>query len=91
MKKATELLPEFLINEIQKYVQGETIYIPKSKDNHKKWGSVSGGREEINQRNLVIKQSFLSGKSIEELADEFFLSTETIKKIVYNRKLKISG
>lgn len=27
--KATNILPEELISEIQKYIQGETIYIPK--------------------------------------------------------------
>jgi DNA-binding NarL/FixJ family response regulator len=91
MKKATELLPEYLIHEIQKYVQGESIYIPKTKENHQKWGSVSGGRKEIHQRNLEIKKAFLSGKTIDQLGDEFFLSIETIKKIVYNSKLKISG
>ncbi|MET3196144.1 hypothetical protein ABID96_003112 [Bacillus sp. OAE603] len=33
--KATAILPEKLISEIQKYVQGETIYIPKPETTHK--------------------------------------------------------
>ncbi len=35
--KATAILPEKLISEIQKYVQGKTIYIPKPESSHQKW------------------------------------------------------
>ena len=34
--KANAVLPESLITEIQKYIQGETIYIPKQAK-HYKW------------------------------------------------------
>lgn len=37
--KATAILPEKLISEIQKYVQGKTIYIPKPETSHQKWGA----------------------------------------------------
>lgn len=69
--------------EIQKYVQGETIYIPKPRNNHQKWGTQSGGRKYIDQRNAMIKKAFKNGTTIDQLADEYFLSIETIKKIVY--------
>ncbi|WP_336823710.1 CD3324 family protein [Sporosarcina sp. USHLN248] len=80
------MLPEELLVEIQKYVQGETIYIPKQKCTYEKWGSLSGGRKKIDERNASIRDGFTSGKSICQLAQEYFLSTETIKKIVYSRK-----
>lgn len=32
--KATAILPEKLISEIQKYVQGKTLYIPKTESSH---------------------------------------------------------
>ncbi|KKI94126.1 hypothetical protein WQ54_00890 [Bacillus sp. SA1-12] len=80
---ANHVLPEELIKEIQKYVQGETVYIPKPKRNHQKWGSNSGSRQLIDDRNTKIKNSFKNGNAIDQLADEFFLSIETIKKIVY--------
>ena len=32
---------ESLITEIQKYIQGETIYIPKQETKHYKWGTRS--------------------------------------------------
>ncbi|MEK4030618.1 MULTISPECIES: CD3324 family protein [Bacillaceae] len=83
--KATAILPEQLIIEIQKYVQGETIYIPKPKTAYQKWGSRSGGRKFIDDRNAAIRRAFQNGEMIERLADEYCLSVETIKKIVYSK------
>ena len=82
--KATSILPESLLVEIQKYVQGETIYIPKVEGTYQKWGSLSGGRKKIDERNTSIKNAFYNGKSISQLAHEYYLSIETIKKIVYS-------
>ncbi|MFS0553202.1 CD3324 family protein [Brevibacillus sp. 179-C9.3 HS] len=83
--KANLILPESLLAEIQKYVQGETIYIPKTKVAHQKWGTRTGGRKLLDERNTAIKSSFQAGSSISQLAEKYFLSTETIKKIVYTR------
>ncbi|QHM14747.1 hypothetical protein C7M29_02449 [Bacillus subtilis] len=47
--KATAILPEKLISEIQKYVQGKTIYIPKPESSHQKWGACSGTRKLIDR------------------------------------------
>jgi Mor family transcriptional regulator len=83
---ANNILPEKLIMEIQKYVQGETIYIPKLESAYRKWGSLSGGRKQLDKRNAAIRRSFVHGSTIEDLADEYFLSIETIKKIVYTKR-----
>jgi Mor family transcriptional regulator len=82
---ANNILPEKLIMEIQKYVQGETIYIPKPEKAYQKWGSLSGGRKQLDKRNADIKSAFISGTSIQDLADEYYLSIESIKKIVYSK------
>ena len=83
--KANAILPEKLISEIQKYVQGETIYIPKTNTTHQKWGVRSGTRKMIDERNLAIKMAFEKNRTIEQLADDYHLSIETIKKIVYSK------
>ncbi|WP_062110050.1 CD3324 family protein [Bacillus niameyensis] len=83
---AKKVLPEHLIVEIQKYVQGETLYIPKLETKYRKWGTVSGGRRLLDRRNAAIRDAFKNGSGIERLAEEYFLSTETIKKIVYSNK-----
>jgi Mor family transcriptional regulator len=80
--KANAVLPEELIMEIQKYVQGETIYIPKS-GTTRRWGSKSGSKRFFETRNSSIRMAFKQGRTIQELANEYFLSMETIKKIVY--------
>lgn len=85
--KAGAVLPEDLLKEIQKYVQGEMLYIPKTKDKRKKWGTQSGGRQELDERNRRIKSAFQHGCPIDELADTYSLSVETIKKIVYKKSL----
>ncbi|HWO94981.1 MAG TPA: CD3324 family protein [Bacillus sp. (in: firmicutes)] len=83
--KAATVLPENLIAEIQKYIQGETIYIPKPKKTYQKWGARSGGRKLIDDRNTAIKSAFKNGTTIDQLAEEYCLSAETIKKIVYSK------
>ncbi|MDQ0157821.1 CD3324 family protein [Robertmurraya andreesenii] len=83
---ANKVLPEKLIVEIQKYVQGEIVYIPKQESQYQKWGTSSGGRQMLDRRNAAIRNSFRSGSSIWQLAEEYYLSTETIKKIVYSHK-----
>ncbi|SES90549.1 hypothetical protein SAMN05421676_10274 [Salinibacillus kushneri] len=83
--KAKEVLPEELLKEIQKYVQGENLYIPKPKEFYQKWGACSGARKSIAERNAAIRRSFKKGVSIDEFVEEYFLSSETIKKIVYSK------
>ncbi|WP_164669740.1 CD3324 family protein [Virgibacillus doumboii] len=83
--QAKKVLPEELIVELQNYIQGETVYIPKKKDNYQGWGTCSGGRKLIDQRNTAIKNAFDSGESIGDLAREYCLSIETVKKIVYKK------
>ncbi|MGR5867642.1 CD3324 family protein [Bacillus pacificus] len=83
--KAATVLPESLIVEIQKYIQGETIYIPKQETKRYKWSTRSGGRKQLDERNKAIKEAFKSGIAIHQLAEEYFLSGETIKKIVYSK------
>ncbi|UGB28726.1 CD3324 family protein [Metabacillus sp. B2-18] len=83
---AIKVLPEKLIVEIQKYVQGETIYIPKPETEYQKWGTSSGGRQLLDLRNSAIRNSFNSGNSIQQLSEEYYLSVESIKKIVYSHR-----
>ena len=83
--KADSLLPKELVKEIQKYAQGQLIYIPKEKRDRKKWGSDSGGRKLINERNNEICRHFRDGTPVDVLAVKYFLSAESIKRIVYKR------
>ncbi|WP_152401568.1 CD3324 family protein [Paenibacillus cellulositrophicus] len=82
---ASDILPEQLLQEIQKYVQGRTIYIPSPEDGRKKWGQLSGQRDYLRKRNLEIRQSFRKGNGVEQLSQSYCLAEETIRKIVYQK------
>lgn len=80
---AKVVLPDFLVAELQKYVQGEYLYIPIKKAHQKKWGELSGYRREIAARNQEIIANYREGITIEELANRYYLSDHAIKKIIY--------
>lgn len=84
-KKGAEVLPAHLLKEVQKYIDGGLIYIPK-KSPRVGWGYLNGSRKSLEKRNMKIFQSFKSGMPIKEIAQSYYLSEETIKKIVYGKK-----
>lgn len=81
-KNAEVILPERLLKELQKYLQGELIYIPKSKTGRAGWGANNGTKAVLNERNRNIYAGYLSGKSVYELTDAFHLSEDSIRKII---------
>lgn len=83
--KADSVLPIALIEELQSYIQGGYIYVPSRKDSKKKWGELSGCRYEIEQRNKKIRKDYQQGKSVDELADIYYLSVHSIRKIIYEK------
>lgn len=87
-ENAKDILPQSLLEEVQKYAEGKAIYIPK-RTQTMGWGEASGCRKKLNKRNATICARYSAGKSVNELAEEFFLSPETIKKIVYGKKKEI--
>ncbi|MDO7905966.1 CD3324 family protein [Paenibacillus sp. JX-17] len=84
---ASGLLPKELLQEIQKYVQGRTIYIPVAAGTRKRWGDTTGYRKQLHERNDEIRRQYHEGQSMDALADTFGLSLDRIRKIVYSRHL----
>ena len=80
-----DIFPERLLKQIQKYVSGKLVYIPSS-DKKRAWGETSGYKQYLIERNRDIKSKFNAGASVEQLADEYYLSCESIKKIIYSKK-----
>jgi Mor family transcriptional regulator len=81
-KNAQDILPDQLLRELQKYVSGETIYVP-NQQGKKPWGETSGARSYYKQRNGQIREKHRSGSTIEQLAEEYNLSVDSIRKILY--------
>lgn len=81
-RKASDVLPDELLKEVQKYVDGEALYFPKYRQ-RKTWGESTGAKTFYEKRNEEIKEKFKQNKSVEDLAIEYNLSIETIRKIIY--------
>lgn len=84
--KAEEILPLEVIELIQKYVDGQNIYIPRKADNRAVWGSGTTIRSELRERNHQIFSEYLTGKSIPVLAECYYLSEKSIQRIIREEK-----
>lgn len=82
---AKHLLPDALVKELQNYIQGGYLYVPADQAQQKRWGEVSGYRQELQQGNRQIIEEFQNGTSMEALAEEYFLSVSAIRKIIYQK------
>lgn len=83
-KNANEILPQNLVEEIQKYIQGETIYIPKKDKQITK--SPTEYKIELQKRNVRIYTQHLEGISNEALADSFNLAQSSIRRILIEQR-----
>jgi len=81
-RNAKEILPAYLIDEIQRYVKGEIIYIPKQDEEKIKWGIKNGSRKKYDKRNSDIRALKNVGWTIDEIARAYYLSSDSIRKIV---------
>ena len=78
---AADVLPKELLDEIFNYVDGELLYIPVS-GKKQKWGENSGSREYYKKRNDDIVNQYKNGSSITEIAKDYCLSYDSVRKIV---------
>ena len=82
---ASQILPPDLVAAIQQYVDGELLYIPRKTDSRQAWGARSGSRDLLQQRNQQIRQAFRGGQNPQQLASQYHLSEDSIRKIVFSR------
>ena len=81
-KKAQDVLPQYMIEDLQKYIEGGYLYIPKKEENKKSWGENTSTKDELNKRNKEIANNHKNGKTIVELADEYYLTGYSIRRII---------
>ena len=79
---AAEILPEQLLKELQRYADGDVLYIPKA-STKKEWGASSGSRTFYEERNKEIQRLYREGHSMDVLVKQYGLAYSTIKKIIY--------
>ena len=88
--KAQDVLPEEILEILQKYIDGKYLYVPKKKDSHKSWGENTGIKRELKLRNIEIYKKYLKGSSISMLSSEYFLSEKSIRRIISIEKKSVS-
>ncbi|MVO98924.1 MULTISPECIES: CD3324 family protein [Paenibacillus] len=81
-KNGKDILPAHLLQELQKYIQGEIIYVPKKEKKRAGWGENNGTRLIIERRNREIFRLYQNGSSVMELIRTFHLSEDSIRKII---------
>ena len=74
------ILPEELLKEVQKYVQGGWC-ISRNLKGYARNGEKTRAPGVFEKRNLEIRQLFASGATIDQLSSQFCLSCDSIKKL----------
>lgn len=92
-KNGKEVLPAELLRELQRYIQGEFIYIPTMEAERKGWGESNGTRENIRKRNVEIYRLYKEGFTVDELMTSYNLSEDSIRKIIsrLNKEVRNRG
>lgn len=88
-KNGKDVLPPRLLKELQNYIQGELLYIPKPERSRALWGELSGTRKSMAKRNEEIYRLYHSGHTVSDLAERFFLSDESIRKIICKMRISL--
>lgn len=81
-QSAAELLPKELLEQVQEYADGRTLYIPKKQENKKRWGENTDTKQFMASRNFQIRLDCQNGISIRQLAEKYFLSEKSIQRIL---------
>lgn len=85
-KNVKQILPDELIKQIQEYVDGEVIYIPRKEERRRHWGESTQTKLFIETRNTEIRRKYQMGVRVGDLAEEYHISTQGIYKILSKNK-----
>jgi len=85
-QNAQSILPEELLSSIQQYIQGDYLYIPIRQEKKRQWGECSGYKWMLQERNAEILQSFDSGTTVKVLAQQYYLSEHSIRRIIREQR-----
>lgn len=80
--KADEILPEEVVELIQQYVDGVSIYIPRKAGCRLAWGCRTAYKEELRLRNERIRCEYAQGTDVRRLARRYHLSEKSIRRIL---------
>lgn len=84
--RAEDVLPSEVLALVQKYVEGQMLYVPKKDFHRSGWGSLSGARSSLKCRNDKIYEEYKAGSDVQRLAEKYFLSVKSIQKIIRDQR-----
>lgn len=87
--KAEHVLPRELIEQIQEYVSGRSIYIPCKEK--KVWGSQTKSKHYYKERNQKIWEKHQNGETAKMLAGAYSLSEKSIQRILRSEKARLEA
>ncbi len=82
--RGEEILPKALLEAVQQYVNGQSVYIPAKEKSD--WGSGTDTKQILENRNLEIYEKHRIGASAQTLAVEYALSEKSIQRIIRAQK-----
>ena len=82
-RNAAELLPAQLLQDLQRYAAGQTLYIPAVR--RRAWGEGSGAKTLYSKRNAEIRSQYAGGTRMEELSESYCISEDAVRKIIYQK------
>ena len=82
--RAEEILPKELLEAVQQYVNGQSVYIPAKEKSD--WGSGTDTKQILDIRNREIFERHLEGVSVQDLASEYALSEKSIQRIIRTQR-----
>lgn len=89
--RAQDLLPAQLLAELQQYIDGAYLYIPRKQENRLAWGERTHSKRETAARNRSIFLEAQAGKEVSALAETYFLTEKTIRRILLEERKKQNG
>jgi Mor family transcriptional regulator len=90
-RNGKDFLPELLLEQLQEFVEGELIYIPRKSEQRAGWGAVNGTRSKLEMRNQEIYLLYRNGMTVRELAGQYHLSPDSIRKVLQKQVEQSSG
>jgi hypothetical protein len=82
-----DVIPEKLLKEIQKYAAGKLLYIPTGEEK-KAWGETSGYRDQLQRRNIMIRNKYVHGVRFQNLPTNTSYPWIPLRKSSIRRKSK---
>jgi Mor family transcriptional regulator len=90
-KNGKDILPPSLLKQLQDYIQGEIVYIPKKNKERAGWGENNGTRLIMERRNKEIYHMYKNGSTVMELIHRYHLSEDSIRKIIVKTRSLVAG